>query len=316
MSGFRNALRATGIFSIIVLLWPQCTLADTEFATVGATAGRMPSFLLEVPESVSDVLVADTGSATLYRFSVSGNRVIAQDQRYMSIGQNGAGKQRAWDRKTPLGVYFITRRLDTSKLDAKYGDAAYPLDYPNAWDRHLNRTGNGIWLHGVDRNHPRRPPRDTDGCLSLPNEELLALTEYLRPLETPIIVARELRWLDPGDIEQSRSEFRDALETWRRSLEQHDLVSYLSLYDPEFSHNDMDKDMWSAYRLGVFSARSLTAVGISNLLLLADPEEPDLYLSRFTQVLTGDQGSVTTTKRLYWKRRPNTGWHIVSEDNG
>jgi murein L,D-transpeptidase YafK len=316
MNGHRIALCSAGTLLVFVLLWPPRAPADTEFATIGAAASRVPSFLLEVPESVTDVLVADTGSATLYRFSVSGNRVIAQDERYMSIGQNGAGKQRAWDRKTPLGVYFITHRLDTSKLDTKYGDAAYPLDYPNAWDRHLNRTGYGIWLHGVDRNQPRRPPRDTDGCLSLPNEELLALTDYLRPMETPVVVARELRWLDAGDIERSRNEFHNALEAWRRSLEQQDLVSYLSLYDDEFSHNGMDKDTWSAYRLGVFSARSLSAVSISNLLLLADPEEPDLYLSRFTQVLTGTEGSVTTTKRLYWKRRPNAEWRIVSEDNG
>jgi hypothetical protein len=277
---------------------------------------RVPSYLLEVPETVTDVLVADTGSATLYRFSIAGNRVVAQDQRYMSIGQNGAGKERAWDRRTPLGVYFITEQLDTSKLDAKYGDAAYPLDYPNAWDRYMQRTGYGIWIHGVDRKLTRRPPRDTDGCLALPNDELLALGDHLRPLETPVIVARELQWVDPSEIERGRIEFRIVLDMWRRSQETEDLVSYLSLYDDAFKHRGLDKNSWSAFRLGVFSERKLTSVKIDNVLLLADPEEPNLYLSRFTQVLTDRNGSVTTTKRLYWKRRPDSGWRIVSEDNG
>lgn len=292
--------------------------ADSIPATDRATnnAERMPAYLLEVPESVSNVLVADTTAATLYRFTVSDNRIVGQDQRYMSIGQNGVGKERAWDRKTPLGVYFITTRLDTSKLDAKYGVAAFPLDYPNAWDHYRERTGNGIWLHGVDRGLPRRPAMDTDGCLALPNDELLSLAGHLQPMETPVIVARELHWLDPAEVERNRLEFRIVLDMWRQSMEQQDLVAYLSLYDDGFRHRGMDKDTWSAFRLGAFTARPLTSVEISNVLLLADPEEPDLYLSRFTQVLTGDGGSVKTTKRLYWKRSPDAQWRIVSEDNG
>lgn len=284
--------------------------------TVDVPADQVPSFLLEVPETVPDVLVADTESATLYRLGIAGNRVVSEEQRYMSIGQNGAGKQRAWDRKTPLGIYFVTGRLDTSKLDAKYGDAAFPLDYPNEQDRYHERTGYGIWIHGVDRNLSRRPPRDTDGCLALPNEELRSLGEYLRPLETPVIVAREVQWVDPAELESSRIEFRMVLDMWRSSQERQDLVSYLSLYDDAFRHRGMDKNAWSAYRLGVFSERTLTSVQIDDVLLLADPEEPGLYLSRFKQVLAGPNGPVTTLKRLYWMRRPDNEWRIVSEDNG
>jgi hypothetical protein len=150
----------------------------------------------------------------------------------------------------------------------------------------------------------------------LPNEELASLAAYLRPLETPIIVARALHWADPEEVEQRRLEFRIALDFWRQSLEQQDLAAYLSLYDDEFRIRGMDKDTWSAYRLGVFNARRLSGVEIRNLMLLGDPEEPDLFLSRFTQVMIGEGGPVTTTKRLYWKRRSSTQWRIVSEDNG
>jgi outer membrane lipoprotein-sorting protein len=51
-------------------------------------------------------------------------------------------------------------------------------------------------------------------------------------------------------------------------------------------------------------------------MLLADPEEPNLYLSRFTQVLQTNSGPVTTTKRLYWRRQDGSRWKIVSEDSG
>ncbi|PWG73998.1 hypothetical protein DF186_20170, partial [Enterococcus hirae] len=84
------------------------------------------------------------------------------------------------------------------------GAAAFPLDYPNAWDRYNERTGYGIWLHGVDHKDPVRPPRDTDGCLALPNEEILRLAERLEPLVTPVIVARKMQWALPSDVNAVR----------------------------------------------------------------------------------------------------------------
>ena len=222
-------MTGTRFFSL-VLLWlvttgTQLTLA-ADSAPLAASATRLPSYLLEMPDSVTDILIANTETATMHRFVRSGGRIIEQDQRYVSIGQNGVGKQRAWDKKTPLGVYFITERLDTSKLDDKYGVAAFPLDYPNAWDRHNQRTGDGIWLHGVDHKKPQRPPLDTDGCLALPNDEILRLADDLEPLVTPIIVARELTWATAGELENMRLEFRLALDIWRQSVAQSDLLTY------------------------------------------------------------------------------------------
>jgi len=276
----------------------------------------VPAYVLEIPESVSDVLIADTNSATLHRFGRTASGIVDIDQRYMSIGLNGVGKQRAWDRKTPLGVYFITEQLDTSNLDAKYGVAAYPLDYPNAWDERKQRTGDGIWLHGVDENGSTRPPKDTDGCLALPNDELLSLADTLEPLVTPVIVAREMVWSTPEELRKLRLELRMALDTWRQSLEDSDVQTYLSLYSDEFRHRGMDKATWSSYRVQAFDARNIESVKLDDVLLIADPEEPGLYLSRFIQEFMSDGAAVRITKRLYWRRRENKIWQIVAEGAG
>ena len=285
-------------------------------AVPAAYGDAVPAYVLEVPESVSDVLIADTKTGTLHRFGRTASGITKIDQRYMSIGENGVGKKRAWDRKTPLGVYFITEQLDTSNLDDKYGVAAYPLDYPNAWDRHNQRSGNGIWLHGVDQNGSKRPPRDTDGCLALPNDKLVSLADTLKPLVTPVIVARELVWATPDELENIRIEFRIALEMWRQSLEDGDLLTYLSLYSDKFRHRGMDKEAWASYRLAVFDARDLESVDLEDVLLIADPEEPGLYLSRFTQEFVTGSGTVTIMKRLYWQRWEDSFWKIVAEDSG
>ncbi|MCH8301697.1 MAG: L,D-transpeptidase family protein [Proteobacteria bacterium] len=303
------------MITVLLLALSRGAMADDTVAALSRSS-QLPAYLLELPDSVSNILIADVASATMRRFVRSGGNIVEKDRRYMSIGLNGTGKERAWDRKTPLGVYFITEKLDTSKLDDKYGAAAFSLDYPNARDRQKHRTGSGIWLHGVDHKHPDRPPRDTDGCLALPNEEILLLAEVIELLVTPVIVAREIVWATPDELESTRLEFRLMLDIWKDSLARGDLKTYLSLYSDDFQYRKMDKDEWSSYRLGVFEARPLAGVTIDDVMLLADPEEPNLFLSRFTQVLLTDAGPVTTTKRLYWRHGEGGGWEIVAEDSG
>jgi len=306
-----------GFLSIIIAAFLAVPALGENNALVSAeTQQRRPAWLLEIPDSVTDILVAETDTATMRRFARAGNDVVEVDQRYMSIGQNGPGKERAWDRRTPLGVYFITESLDTSKLHDKYGVAAFPLDYPNAWDRFNERTGYGIWLHGVDHNSPNRPPLDTDGCLALPNEEILKLVGRLEPLVTPVIVAREMHWAPAAEVDELRLELRLALDLWRDSQVRDDVLDYLSLYAQDFRYRDMERSEWSAYRMNVFAARKLASVELENVLLVGDPEVPGLYLSRFTQVLATTDGPVRTTKRLYWRRTEGKRWQIVSEDSG
>lgn len=300
---------------LLLLLLPFTAAAD-DAPLPGNTGASVPAWLLEIPASVDQVFVADTANATMRRFVRAGDRIVEKDQRYMSIGQNGVGKVRAWDKRTPLGVYFIVEELDTSRLHDKYGVAAFPLDYPNPHDRFRERTGDGIWLHGVDHRNPDRPPLDTDGCLALPNEALLEIASTLKPLVTPVVVTREMRWASKEQVESVKREFHRAFATWRSSLERGDLVTYLGLYADDFRYRDMDRDAWAGFKLGAFEAQQVSAVTVRDLLLLADPEEPGLYLSRFEQVLSTDAGDVTTIKRLYWRRDDSRRWQIVTEGAG
>lgn len=309
-----QSLRRAILRFMVLLLVAAGAMAEDSVTALSRSL--TPAYLLEMPDSVSDILIADAASAALRRFVRNGDRIVEKDRRYMSIGLNGTGKQRAWDRKTPLGVYFVTEKIDTRNLNEKYGVAAYALDYPNAWDRQKLRTGGGIWLHGVDRRNPSRPPLDTDGCLALPNDEILLLEGIIEPNVTPVIVAREVEWTTPDEISSTRKEFRAVLDTWKKSLASGDVDTYLSLYADDFRFHDMDRDEWVSYRIGVFESWPLKAVMIDDIFLLADPEEADLYLSRFTQVLVTDDGSIETLKRLYWRRNPDRRWEIVSEDSG
>jgi murein L,D-transpeptidase YafK len=285
-------------------------------AAISETEELLPSYLIQVPESIATVLVAEAETSTLHRYGNGKHGIDSHDTRYMSVGQNGVGKLKAWDRRTPLGVYFITDRLDTTGLHERYGPLAFPLDYPNVWDRNNERSGDGIWIHGVTSDNERRPPQDTDGCIALPNHELLRLESLLLPTVTPVIITRQIEWANGTAIDALRAELNTALEAWAGSYRSGDLHRYLSLYAEDFQFLDMGKNEWAAYRLQAIALRPVDDYQISELLLLSDPEEDGLYLSRFMQTITSDDRSIVTTKRLYWKRGDDGVLRIVAEDNG
>jgi murein L,D-transpeptidase YafK len=235
----------------------------------------------------------------------------------MSIGKGGIGKTRLGDQRTPLGIYFVTEQLDTTRLHEKYGATAFPLDYPNAWDRRLGRTGYGIWVHGMDRRNGQRPRLDTDGCIALPNERLLALEDTFEPGVTPVIIGAELPWIDTAVLARTREALELAVARWAAALQEGDMFAWLALYDDDFRHWSMNKNEWSAFSLETVGNRDIAAVRISDLLLLADPVEEGLFLARFRlEVEERGGAAVTTLHRTYWRRSESGALTIIAEDSG
>ena len=279
-------------------------------------ADEMPTSLIRIPESVSTIFIAETSTAQFHRFDRSGDDIVRGGSYYMSIGRGGVGKERSGDKRTPLGVYFVTEQLDTSELHDKYGVTAFPLDYPNAWDKRADRDGDGIWVHGVDRQGGRRPVRDTDGCIALPNEDLLLLSPEFRDNVTPVLVTREVAWADDTRSTALRIELENRIGQWAQSKSGGDLHAYLSLYDDEFERWGMNKKEWSSFNVQTKSLLAVREITISDLLLLEYPEEQGVYLSRFRQQLIDKEQKIESTARLYWRRDSDGELKIIAEDEG
>lgn len=278
-------------------------------------ADLVPAYLLQLPSAVSTILIAETDKATLHRYVVGTQGTEYRDARYMSIGKKGVGKTKTWDNRTPLGIYFVNERLDTTGLHERYGPMAFPLDYPNAWDLANERLGSGIWIHGVLPNGGLRAPLDTNGCIALPNDELLAIEGQIVPLVTPVIITREIRWVRPAWVASMRAELNAALKAWEDGYRSGNMNRYLSLYAENFQYRGMSRDEWASYHLPSF-ARAVDGFSLDQILLLADPEDAGLYLTRFRQKIVVNARAVVTTKRLYWRRSADGVLRIVAEDNG
>jgi len=277
---------------------------------------KLPASLIRIPESIKTLFVAETTTAQFHRFDISNDGVVHNGSYYMSIGQNGAGKQRSGDRRTPLGVYIVTEQLDTSRLHDKYGVTAFPLDYPNVWDRLADRDGDGIWVHGVTHQGGRRPERDTDGCIALPNEDIKMLAAEFRDNVTPVLVTLTVDWVDEAQNRTLRTELENRVSEWADSRQDDDLHAYLSLYGDAFQRWGMNKAEWSSLSMQTASLHATRRIEVSDLLLVGYPEEEGVYLSRFQVKVVEDERKTVTSKRLYWRRDGNGVLKIVAEDDG
>jgi len=286
-------------------------------SAVSMADDELPASLVRIPESVNTVFVAETSTAKFHRFVRSGKGLVRAGSFYMSIGRKGAGKSRSGDKRTPLGVYFTTEQLDTSQLHEKYGVTAFPLDYPNAWDQRAGRNGDGIWIHGVYPGRGRRPERDTDGCIALPNETLAVLAAEFEDNVTPVLVTRKISWRKATDNDALQGELENRVAEWATSKQNGDLYTLLSLYDDDFGRWGMDKAAWSSFNLQTAHRHVVDEITISDLLLLAYPGEEGLYLSRFRQTVKADGRKTAATTRLYWHRDATSGHlKILAEDAG
>ena len=109
-----------------------------------------PKYLWKLDSSQHYAIVVDTSKSTLYLYRNDHGTPRYVTDFYITSGKKGADKKSEGDDKTPVGVYYIESHLPKSKLSDLYGDSAYPLSYPNVWDRRHGRNGHGIWLHGTD----------------------------------------------------------------------------------------------------------------------------------------------------------------------
>jgi murein L,D-transpeptidase YafK len=287
------------------------------FCTPSVAEEQVPAHVIRLPESVESAFIAETSSARFHRFeNLNGVRVKHRGDTFMSIGDNGDHKQVAGDRKTPLGIYFVTEQLDTERMHEKYGYTAFTLDYPNILDRRMLRSGDGIWVHGVDRRGGQRPPFDTDGCIALPNDALAALEDYFQPNSTPVIIARTVEWTTPGRVDVLRRELEGVVSRWVESRQRGDLHTHLSLYDEDFQHWGMNRSEWIVFQTERLQSRAIQSIDVDELMLLADTIEVETYLSRFRMATRESDGTVTVTKRLYWQRAKDGKLKLIAEDSG
>jgi L,D-transpeptidase YnhG len=162
--------------------------------------GSLPTALIEVAPRTRHVLVVDTGESRLHVFENGEQGLRRVDDMYVTVGRRGVGKTEEGDQKTPIGIYHTGVLRHYQPADPRLGTHGYTLNFPNALDRLAGRSGTAILLHGVSPDTYSRPPQDSDGCLSLTNQDLQRLVARGLAPDTPVVIARRLDWREPAAI--------------------------------------------------------------------------------------------------------------------
>lgn len=269
----------------------------------------LPRQILQLAPHQKHALLADASRARLYVFENVGGEPRLIADFYMTIGRNGMDKRVEGDRRTPTGVYQILSNISSRRLPDFYGSGAFPLDYPNDWDRALNRGGHGIWLHGVPSDTYSRPPRSSDGCVVVSNPDLTEISRWIDIGNTPVVITERADWVDRAAWEQTRDTLLTRLHDWKTHWEARDAERFLQHYSRDMAMRDAQR--WLTAKRGNILNKAWIRVELRDISLFLYPDG-DMAFAEFQQVYASDRFSSQARKRLFW-RMEDGDWRIALE---
>jgi murein L,D-transpeptidase YafK len=275
----------------------------------------VPRYLMQLQSNQKYAIVVDTQKSRLYLYQNDKGTPRFVADYYITQGKLGSEKMREGDQKTPVGVYHVTASLPRQKLTDFYGSGAFPISYPNGWDRRMGRNGHGIWLHGTPSDTFSRPPKASDGCVVLANQDLNALAENLQVGLTPVIISNNIEWLSLDGWQAERNALLSMIEAWRRDWESLDTDRYASHYSHKFQSERLDFNAWIENKRKVNNGKTWIKVSTDNISMFRNPGREDYVVVTFEQKYQSSNLSNVMKKQQYWIKEDGH-WKIIHEGAG
>ena len=271
-----------------------------------APAGSVPREFQALGASVRHAVAIDASKSRLYLFRHEKGRLRLIGDFYISIGKFGMGKTLEGDQRTPQGVYFIGRQIPGPRLPEFYGKGALTLNYPNDWDKSVERSGDGIWLHGSPPDQFARLPEASDGCIVLANPDLILLMKTL-DRQTPVLIRDKLQWTAPSERARASSAdtFVHVLDNWQQAWKSADPGMLAKMYgqEPGAEH---------APRARLLEFFRIADIGVQDLSVYSWKDTQGEVRIVDMQIGSRKAGK-TLPLRQYW-RRIGDRWEVLSEE--
>ncbi|MDR3351427.1 MAG: L,D-transpeptidase family protein [Zoogloeaceae bacterium] len=302
---------------------PPAQVADLRAEAIARLQGyrhkppedQAPRYLLQLRADQRHAIVVDVGKSRLYLYRNDAGFPRLVTDYYVTQGKLGAQKMAEGDKRTPIGVYHVTAYLPREKLADMYGNGAFPINYPNEWDKREGRGGSGIWLHGTPSDTFSRPPRASDGCVVLANPDFDRLGQEIQVGLTPVIISDAVEWRARDTWQAEGEEIRRAIEAWRADWESRDVERYLAHYSGNFRGNGQDHAAYAAQKRRVNRGKTWIKVKLDNLSIFRNPGKEDVVVVTFDQAYESNNLANTMRKRQYWQKEEGA-WKIVYEGAG
>lgn len=284
--------------------------------------GSVPTQFLTLSSQNRHAIAIDASRSRLYLFenlnpARNGSGDVDRTPRlrligdfYISVGLSGIEKTVEGDKRTPLGVYYITSTLNPADLPDLYGVGALPINYPNPLDMQRGKTGSGIWLHGTPSDQFVRAPQASDGCVVLSNPDLQRLLNTVQIRTTPVVIAPSLQWTQPDALATDRAPFEAVLESWRQARGSGNPGELKTFYSSRFMNQGRDLAQWWPRVESELRAHGSREWQMKDLSVLHWRDKEDTMVVTFGEVAAGQSRGVT--KRQYWVREQDR-WAIFYE---
>lgn len=293
--------------------------------TVAAEGISTPAKPLEnlVPDSLinlgkgpfysNHVFVVDKSKRTLIVWEQSDKGYLKMKEINVDFGKSSGDKVAVNDHRTPEGIYFFSNYLDKATLNfQEYGlheVKAFPMNYPNLFDRREGKTGYGIWLHTLPDDTPLT--RGSRGCVVIRNNDFAEAMKLIKLHNTPIIVQDEVNYVSPKDIEVQRELMVSWLKKWLESWQSKNLDSYMSFFDKSFRSKRMNWEQWKEYKSGLATTYGEINISISEPRIVHFRDE---WIVQFIQKYKSDKYEDFGHKTLYIKGTTIDNLKIIAED--
>ena len=271
--------------------------------------GYVPASIISIDsmKNPTHVIMIEKASQKLFILSC-GKKFKLEHVFLCSTGKSNGKKERSGDRKTPEGVYLLTKKFSKKDLSPVYGILAFTSNYPNFLDKLEKRNGNSIWIHGT--NKPLKP-RDSNGCIAMNDDDIKTVSKYIKLNRTPVIIRDKIEWVPNDRISEEKKGLLSLLNKWEYAFENKDRDIYLSCYKDKTA---VKAPLWNTWEL-------LRKKWDNDGVRFFDLRMKDLFLLRqrnavmaiFDEIVTLPGNTLTVgTKKLYLTENDNN-WKIIGE---
>jgi murein L,D-transpeptidase YafK len=274
-------------------------------------AQNVPLYLMKMGEnSNSYALLVDKKDQVvcLYKHTPDGPYLV-KTYRCTTGKNNNGSKIHEGDKKTPNGIYFFRGILEDKQLPEKYGVRAFPIDYPNDYDRLENKTGSGIWLHAVNDDSRVEQSYDTEGCVVVTNSDIMDLSRYITTDRTPIIVDDSIVTVSPEKFNQDKEKLQSFLTSWVDAWQNKEIDRYMDCYHDRFYGTGRNKAEQRAHKQRLNKQYSKIKVNISDISIY---RYHNYIVTSFIQEYRSNLFNSKGPKRLYLVPDQDS-WKIISE---
>ena len=219
-------------------------------------------------EAKTKIIVVNKAQKTLQSFEYAGGALEQIFSQSVITGKSG-DKFKEGDLKTPVGVYDVTDKF--TPPDPFYGPLAMSLSYPNAHDKAAQKTGGGIWIHGLPMKGKREDEVKTRGCVAFNNDALVKFGQLIG--NEGVVIISESQKVDASkdDVARVLAHLHEWLQAWRDN----EIKIYLGFYADEFvkieGKNALTRAKFAENKKRIFALKEKKSIKASNFSVTPYP---------------------------------------------